>query len=198
MVFPTHGGYVCNRHGGNLPQVKAAARVRQGLAAIKTELTSLGGQLDVDPAEAMLSMVREAAWNVVYLRELVSLLKPAVDDGEGNFVVDEDGVTRLSATFVGAGIGVRQSPDDWKADYHVLVKYYNEERDRLVRYAKLCRDAGVQERQVQIAEAQGEWLAATVDKVLEHLNLTEEQQQALPAIMGRVVDELEMTSDGRR
>jgi hypothetical protein len=67
-----------------------------------------------------------------------------------------------------------------------------------VRYAKLCRDAGVQERQVQIAEAQGEWLAATVDKVLEHLNLTEEQQQALPAIMGRVVDELEMTSDGRR
>jgi hypothetical protein len=178
-------------HGGAAKQVRAAGRRNVALAAIKEQLTSLGGSIDVDPAEAMLAMVREAAWNVAYLRELVSALRGGVDDAEGQYVLNADGVAELHPSYVGAQIAVRLAPDDWRADPHVLVKMYNDERDRLVKFAKLCRDAGVQERQVQIAEEQGRWLATVLDLVLDQLNLTEAQRDRLPAIMGRVVAELE-------
>lgn len=194
LVFPLEGGYVCNRHGGALPQVKRATKRRLTLRVIREELTALGGSIDVEPTEAMLIMVKESAFNVAYLRALVQQLRAEVDSGEGNFVINDEGVAELSPAYLGAGIAVRRSPASWTADYHVLVKMYNEERDRLVRYSKLCRDAGVQERQVQIAEEQGRWLVRTLDAVLEQLSLTPEQQEALPAIMGRVVDELGASS----
>lgn len=182
---------VCDWHGGSGDHVDNAVVKRQALAKIKLELTSLGGQIDIEPTEAMLVMVREAAWNVAYLRSLVAELRGHVEDEQRPVVIDEEGVARVDPAWVGAGIAGRTSPDDWKADPHVLVKMYNDERDRLVKYAKLCRDAGVEERYVQIAEAQGVWLTQMLDRVFTQLLLTPEQQEQLPAIMGQIVDELE-------
>lgn len=185
------GMTVCDWHGGKGEHVDAVVPKRLALAAIKSELTGLGGQIDVEPTEAMLVMVKEAAWNVAYLRSLVAELRGHVEDEERPVVIDEEGVARVDPAWVGAGIAGRTSPDDWKADPHVLVKMYNDERDRLVKYAKLCRDAGVEERFVQIAEQQGVWLTQMLDRVFTQLLLTDEQRDQLPAIMGRIVDELE-------
>lgn len=183
-------GTLCGMHGGKAFHVRNASQRRRGLAAIKTELDSLGCDVDVEPAEAMIIMVRESAANVVYLRSLVQELSGKVGS-EGPVVIDEDGVARVDPAWVGDGIAQRTDPDTWKSETHVLVRMYNEERERLVRFSKLCRDAGVDERMLQIAEQQGEWLVTTLDRVLEHLELTDEQRGKLPAIMGRVVSEIE-------
>lgn len=168
---PINGGTVCAKHGGSLPAVRKAAAARLTLAVVKAEMDSLGGSLDCDPAQAMLAMVREAAWNVAFLRSQISVLRVHSDS-------EMSGVDSL--------VG-RTSPADWKMDVNVLVKMYDSERDRLVRYAKLCRDAGVQERVVQIAEETGAAMVRMLDQVFEMLELSTEQQMRLPAVMGQVL-----------
>lgn len=186
------GSTTCRLHAGKAPQVQAAGRRRQALEAIKQELTSLGGSIDVDPAEAMLAMVREAAWNVAWLRSQVEELRPRLSDGDdAPVLIDEDGVATVHPAWVGAAVAGRVDPANWKAEPHVLVRMYNDERDRLVRYAKLCRDAGIEERRVQVEEEQARWVVAMLDRAFEQLELTAHQRERLPAIMGRVVSEVE-------
>lgn len=183
-------GTLCHVHGGKARQVRVAAAKRRGLAAINEELDSLGCVIDVEPAEAMIIMVRESAANVVYLRGLVQQLKGKVGE-DGPVVIDEEGVAKVDPSWVGDGIAQRIDPDNWKSEPHVIVRMYNEERERLVKFSKLCRDAGVDERMIQIAEAQGQWLVNTLDRVFEMLELNETQRNQLPVIMGKIVAELE-------
>lgn len=66
-------------------------------------------------------------------------------------------------------IAGRVDPANWKAAPHVLVTMYNEERERLVKWAKACRDAGVEESRVRLAERQGEMLATVLRTLLASL-----------------------------
>lgn len=67
------------------------------------------------------------------------------------------------------------------------MKLYNDERDRLARFSKLALDAGVAERQIQIAEQQGTILAQTLLAVFGDttLGLTPDQQQLARTLAGR-------------
>lgn len=182
---------VCRKHGAGGAKFRAQGQQRLKLERTLLEMERLGGSIDVSPTEAMLTMVRESAWNVAYLRMLIDGLKGGVEDAaEAPVVIDSEGVAQVHPAWVGAKVAVRTDPDNWVAAPHVLVRMYNEERDRLVKYAKLCRDAGVEERMVTVAEEQGRWLVRTVDLVLERLGLTEAQQAALPTIMTGVLREL--------
>lgn len=183
-------GTLCASHGGRRDVVRKKAAERRGLAAIRDDLDRLGCIIDVEPSEAMLIMVRESAANVVYLRGLVQQLKGTVGDA-GPVLMDEEGVARVSPAWIGDGIAQRVDPNNWRSEPHVIVRMYNEERERLVKFAKLCRDAGVDERMVQIAEQQGQWLANMLDNVFASLELSEKQQNQLPAIMGKIIAELE-------
>lgn len=114
-------------------------------AALEQE-RKLGRVLPVEPADAMLAMVWEAAANVAVLRELVQDLDAMV--GPGGLA----GLTGSTAKV-------------FDAAPHVLVEMYDSERERLVRWAKACRDAGVDERRVELAESQGRLLAQVVAAV---------------------------------
>lgn len=151
--YPMKGGTVCRKHGGGAPQVRAAAKRRLALAEATAELDRLGRVADVEPAEAMLAMVQEAAANVAVFRLLVQGLRLEVDHELA--AVDEDGVP-LNATGLGAGLAVRTGSMTKPAEVevHVWVRMYDAERERLVKWAKACRDAGVDERLVQLAERQ--------------------------------------------
>lgn len=156
------GAVVCRMHGGSAPQVRAAAARRLALGELEAEVererrrrNGLGVPIDVDPAEAMLAMVGESAGNVAVLRRQVQRLQAEVVDPVDEF--DEDGV--LVSARLGGGIAGRVDRDNWRGAPHVLVEMYNDERDRLVRYCKMCRDAGVDERRVAIAEEQGRQIA---------------------------------------
>jgi hypothetical protein len=55
----------------------------------------------------------------------------------------------------------------------------------LARVCKMALDAGVAERQVRVAEAQGELLASVIKAILTGLGLDKDQQDKAPAIVRR-------------
>jgi hypothetical protein len=63
-----------------------------------------------------------------------------------------------------------------KHESRVLTTMYGAERDRLVRTSKAAVESGVAERQVRLAEQQGEITVKLVRKVLAGLGLTREQE----------------------
>jgi hypothetical protein len=69
----------------------------------------------------------------------------------------------------------------------VLVQLYGEERDRVAKIAKAALDAGVQERQVALAERYGSVLADFVRGVFQdaELALTPAQHERLPDLLRR-------------
>ena len=59
-----------------------------------------------------------------------------------------------------------------RAAVNPWVRLYLEERDRLVRVAEVAIDTGVAERQVRLAEAQAQQLAAVIRAILTDLGTT--------------------------
>lgn len=170
--FPIRGGAVCRDHGGAAGHVRAAAARRLALGEAMGELERLGVPIDVEPADAMLEMVREAAGNVAFLRRRIQELDQLLGGPEGNEIIAVLGGAAKDAgpLEIPAGppaIAARVDPRNFRAERHVLVAMYDDERERLVRWAKACRDAGVDERRVQLAEDQGRQLAAVLRGTLE-------------------------------
>jgi len=62
--------------------------------------------------------------------------------------------------------------------------------DRAAKHAKLALDAGVAERQVAIAEREGELLAGVIKAILGDLGLSKEQQREAPGVVRRHVTAL--------
>lgn len=154
-------------------------------------ITELAGRLDVSPAAAMLDMVQESAANCEFYGQQVAALRARIDemgDDPGTPVlIDLEGVQRVHPAFIGAGVAGRVDPENWKAEPHVLVRMYNDERDRLMKYCKLCLDAGVAERLVRLAEQQGRAMIKILDNVFERLELSPEQAAQLPGIMSEIL-----------
>lgn len=122
---------------------------------------ALGGRVVIDPAEAMLEQVYEAAANVQLYRFLVEQLGHRVDPGTGAIEGELESkwgelpvpsIDDIDRSELGGAIAGRVDPQNWKAAPHVYVVMYDAERERLVRFAKACRDAGVEEHRVQLAE----------------------------------------------
>lgn len=66
---------------------------------------------------------------------------------------------------------------------HHWLKLQRDVMDDVTRYAKLAADAGVAEREVQLAESQTELVAELLEKVVGSLDLTAEQRgQVGPSI----------------
>ncbi len=70
---------------------------------------------------------------------------------------------------------------------HVLVQMWNQERDRAARFAKLALDAGVVERQVRLAETQGQIIAQIFTAVLDDdtLGLSRAQREVGRSLAAR-------------
>ena len=67
----------------------------------------------------------------------------------------------------------------------VLMRLWNEERDRVARISKAALDAGVAERQIRLAEKYGEAIAALIQGILGDLSLTRRQQAEVPQVVRR-------------
>lgn len=168
------GSTVCRVHGGRAPQVKAAAKRRLALGELENERLRLGVPVKVGNAEALVEMVWEAAGNVAFYRGLVQQLRTGEALVKG--YDDEDILEAMANIGVGKPVPSRKGqiadrvdPSNWRAEPHVLVRMYNEERDRLVKYAKLCRDAGIEEHRIALAESQGQMLFDAVRSFLAAL-----------------------------
>lgn len=72
-----------------------------------------------------------------------------------------------------------------KAAVNVWVHLYQAERKHLTEVCKAALAAGIAERQVRLAEQQGTILAGVIGRVLEELNLTADQRARVPEIVPR-------------
>jgi hypothetical protein len=160
---PIPGGTVCRFHGGGAPQVRRAAEERLAVQQIEQLLDSMGGSLDVDPGEAILELVREAAFNVGWLRQQVSALR--------------DGVTEME---FGPG-GARRVTEK------AIVRMYDAERERLAKFSQMAVAAGVEERRLRVEEDQAHVLVQVIAATLDdpELGLTHAQREMGRRIVGR-------------
>lgn len=185
------GTDACRMHAG----VSLAVAKAQGQARI-TAFSALGAIPSVDPGLAVLASLH-MSWLRVHL--YASLLEEQVGD-EADDPVGGYGESQRADDGYGVGVGRQSSPAGvaglighvYSADKmagifasgearRALVDLEAQERDRCVRYAKVAHDMGIAEREVRLAEQQGELMATVIRNVLGDLALTPEQQALAPA-----------------
>lgn len=151
------GAGPCRLHGGMTPVgIKSAAR---------TQLAQLAGRelMDVRPMDALLMCVRIAAMEVRVFSEKIDELDP------------DELLERPSEQIV-AGANPEKFWIKKQQELNIWLRAREKAMDRLVRYSKAALDAGVEERQIQLAERMGDILANTVQRIVDDLELTPEQQ----------------------
>lgn len=152
----------CKYHLGNTrAHIRAAARFKA-----QQELTRLGQPVERDPQTALLELVWEASGNVAFLRQEVGRL--------GTNLVD-----RLTVHNAKTGETTELGEQE-----RALVKLYGDWTDKLAKYSKAAIDAGIAERQVQLAEAQGYAIRDLIEAVLDSLDLDEEQRRVGREVAG--------------
>lgn len=165
------GATVCQVHGGTAPQVRARAAVRAEVAR-----WVLGDPVD-DPGEVLLRLVTQSRIRVD--RYAVALAERCAVEG-----------VTLEDVLVGDSYSLGDDGRPVKVGEYIrgLVRLENEERDRLSMFAAKAIAAGLEERQVRLAERQGAMLVQLLTAVSERLELSADQRALLPAAIRGVLE----------
>lgn len=137
------GSDVCHTHGGNAPQVRAAAEKRVTLA------------------EAMVKGVKRQPWEI---------LEDALHAAD---------LLMREATFE---LGAKGTVTPALMDKFVAAF------ERAHRLAKVNLDAGIDQRRLQLAEAQAGQMHKVFTRVLDALGLTPEQKALVPQLLKREIE----------
>lgn len=172
------GGTICSKHGGSASHVKAAAARRVEAQEVQERMVTLGLPRDVDPTTALLEEVQVTAGHVAWLRGEVQRLSPE----------------QLTWGTAQVETGTRpEGPVDVttkKAQAPVIYDLYLRERKHLAEVSALALRAGVQERQIKLAEQQAVMLAGAVTRTLAGLGLTTAQHDLARELMSRELRQL--------
>lgn len=184
------GTSYCRMHAGVSLEVAKA----QGQARI-TAFSALGATPSIEPGYAVLASLH-LSWLRLHL--YAGLLEEQVDhdgnaayrgeplnftDGAADDQPAPEGVAGLIGHTYAAdkGAGIFAASEAVRA----LVGLEAQERDRVVRFAKVAHDMGIAEREVKLAESQGQLLASVVRNILGDLTLTPEQLEQAPGVIQR-------------
>ncbi len=66
---------------------------------------------------------------------------------------------------------------------------YQNERDRLVRVAKVAHDMGIDERRIELAERQAQIMFTVINGLVEAMGLTDEQRALVPKLMPTLIQQ---------
>lgn len=154
----------CSEHRGIGYQYQLAALERLGIRQAKAVLAGLGNPVDVNPVEALLYLVQEAAGNVAFLGA-------RVQDMGYDLVGDVYSLARDG------------TPVATSEDIRAIVKLYNDERDRLARVSKIALDAGIEERTVRVLEEQATVLVQVIRSVIDNLGMPPDVRQRALALV---------------
>src|SRR3954449_9112667 len=124
----------CKLHGGNTPNGRRYAYQLEAIA----QVPRMGGEVDVEPTDALLYCVRREAGRQAWLRTMLEV--ETADDAE---IAEPN--TRVAG----------------------FARLEIEATERLARFSKMALDAGVAERRIRIAERQAQALAHAFTTALD-------------------------------
>lgn len=206
--WPSRGQTVCSKHGGG---EAAGVRKQEGLKRWHTEreqnkqmaklaraARTLGLPLEVDPQQALLQEIYRTAGAVAWLGERVGDLPESALSW--NLVSEE----RKQGTEGFAGEDGEGGEVDLTTTIHgakpaVLLELYHRERNHLVHVCKVAITCGIAERQIRIAEEQGQQIAQTLRTTFEdpELGLTEVQLEVARLLAAKVLHQLSLAVNVR-
>lgn len=165
----------CKFHGGCTPTGRGAA----AKAAVRMKVAFLGDLTaveDLDPSDALLSVVRNTAAVVAWLQERLAAWDREDFEPETVQILNKDG--DVTGTKLVDEFGLQRS---------AYLSVYGEERDRLARSAKMALDAGIAERQVRIAEQVGGAVVQVLRGVVADLGFDPEDAKVQQIVQGRLL-----------
>lgn len=160
------GATVCRLHGGAAPQVRRAGAVRAARLEAHAEAERMVARagVDADPIEHLLESLHRAAALCEVWGQMVAALDAKAERearqaetlrGELGYDVDRDPASPNDLV-VRPGDLLLALNYRGEAHVHPFVTEYQTALDRRARFAKLCIDAGIAERQVRLAEQQAQ------------------------------------------
>lgn len=155
----------CKLHGGNTPNVEKADITKH---VMKEAIMTYGAPLDITPEQALLDEVHRTSGHVEWLRQRIATMG---QEGKENAALHQ---------FTQMGV----VPSFW-------IQAYQDERRHLVQVCKAAITSGLQERQVRLAEQQGQMIASILQAFLQdqRMSFTQPQLNEAP----HVIRELLMT-----
>lgn len=159
----------CRLHGGSTRDHVKAAKKQIAQRAMET----YGLPIEINPVDALLDEVHRTAGHVAWLGGRVRELSGADLVWSKTKEVDK-------AATENPGVDTTES-----AVTHMWLQLYRAERKHLVDVTKTAIAAGIEERRVQLAEAQGTMLATVIRAVLDDLHLSAEQRAMVPDVVPR-------------
>jgi hypothetical protein len=174
-------------HGGGAKQVKAAARrrvdQRRAVQAAQRMVDRAG--VDVDPIEHLLDSLHLSAQLVLVWGTMVAAIdaKAEEETEDRGFLRGELGYDEVESEKGFTDVIVR--PRDrmmavdsrGEARVHPYVDEYQKAIERRAKFAKLCIDAGIAERQTRMVEQQVEMAHRVFEATLEDLGLEPGKRQ---------------------
>jgi len=179
--WPMHGQRVCQTHGGRgrnkvvaTAQWKKEQKLKQEIGRVERAVKTFGLPITVDPQTALLDEIYRTAGHVKWLGDWVGNLSP------------EDAVWGRIAEEHTTGVGEMSTENTAEVDMTKTVRgarpavwyqIYAQERAHLVHVCKVAISCNISERQVKLAEEQGQLIAQSWRTVIEapELMLTEIQ-----------------------
>lgn len=160
------GGTVCRYHGGGAPQVREKAAERDAEAQARDALERLGCSLEVDPGQALMSVLWRAAGDVGYLAGQMAAL-------ERTLVME-----RVSETHV-------------RFKTHPTVILYGQALDRLAEVSATCIRLGLEERRVRQLEADARRLFTALGAAFVSAGVPPEMVSRIKAALAAELHKLE-------
>lgn len=184
------GTDACKLHGGHKAEVLKA----KGQARISA-WSAIGSAPDagaIDSSAAVLGMLQQS-WMRAHLYG--ALLQAQVERDGTDEAALEGGEAEKANGLIGYRFGAAGKDGNIYAvseEARALVGLEAQERDRVVKYAKVAHDMGISERMTSMAERWGEQVVNRLVIILAGLNLTPEQEALVPALIQAHLGSIEL------
>lgn len=185
--WPVTGARRCRMHGGKTEKARVRAEAQRAMRALGDVPVE-----NVDPAEALLRLVSMKWAETLWLREKVRALPDSLDANSGDDDAGADDALVWGRTRHEQGVGPQGPIDktDYAAEANIWWRLLREAEDQLAKYSTAALRAGVERRQLELQEAQAVHLASAINRILDALELSAEQQSKVPRIVPEVLRSL--------
>lgn len=179
------GGTVCSTHGGKAPRTRAAAERRTAEAEVRQILGTVDLEApDEHPVETLLTLIRQKRAEVMWLRSVVR-----------GFSEDQL-IWGLTEHRTGLGPEGPVDVETRRTEQNIWWKLLREAENQLASWTTAAAKAGVDERRLQIAEAEALMIVRVLDTFINRLQLSPERHREARDIMAGVIREMDQLEQG--